>query len=251
MPRLADKVALITGAASGIGLATADRFVSEGATVIMADISKEKLASCHATLCARGAQHRAVCIDVTSEDDWIRVTKEIDAAYGRLDVLVNNAGSGTPLSIEDTSLQQWRAGIAVNLDSVFLGTKYSLPLLVRSGRGSIVNTSSIIGLVSTPNAGCYSAAKAGVCLFTKATAMECAAARNGVRANSIHPGQVRTPLLMDNINEVRYRELLTRIPIGRFGEPKEVADAIVFLASDESSFMTGAEVVVDGGYTAQ
>jgi meso-butanediol dehydrogenase / (S,S)-butanediol dehydrogenase / diacetyl reductase len=251
MQRLADKVALITGAASGIGYATAERFIAEGATVVLADRATDKLAASYATLCSSGGPHRAVHLDVTLEEDWIRALEEIDTAYGRLNILVNNAGYGIPGSIEATTLQSWRADIAVNLDSVFLGTKYSLPLLTRSGRGSIVNTSSIIGLVSAPNSACYSAAKAGVRGLTKATALECAAARNGVRANSIHPGQVRTPLLMENIDDARARDLVMRIPTGRLGEPREIADAIVFLASDESSFMTGAELIVDGGYTAQ
>jgi NAD(P)-dependent dehydrogenase (short-subunit alcohol dehydrogenase family) len=212
----------------------------------------DRLASSYETLCSNGGPHRAVHLDVTVEADWVRVIQEIDSAYGRLDVLVNNAGSGVPpRSIEAMTLEQWRAGIAVNLDSVFLGTKYALPLLAQSGRGSIINTSSIIGLVSMPNSACYCAAKAAVRMLTKSTALDCAAAGNGIRANSIHPGQVRTPMLMDSIDADMAREFLRRIPIGRFGEPREVADAIVFLASDESSFMTGAELTIDGGYTAQ
>jgi len=246
MQRLADKIALITGAASGIGYATAARFIAEGATVILADRATERLASAYAALCGAGAPHSAMNFDVTIEDAWVQAIGEIDKTYGRLDVLVNNAGYGRPCSIKDTTLTEWRAIIAVNLDSVFLGTRYSLPLLARSGRGSIVNTSSIIGVVAGANSGSYSAAKAGVRLFTKVTALECAAARNGVRANSVHPGQVETPLFGEVTSET-----LARIPIGRIGQPKEIADAIVFLASDEASFMTGGELIVDGGYTAQ
>jgi NAD(P)-dependent dehydrogenase (short-subunit alcohol dehydrogenase family) len=142
--------------------------------------------------------------------------------------------------------------MAVNLDSVFLGTKYGLPLLARSGRGSIINISSIRGLVAGHGTGAYCASKAGVRLFTKATALECAALGNGVRANSVHPGQVETPLLQQAMAESgRLQSTLERIPLGRLGQPREIAAALVFLASDESSFMTGSEVTIDGGYTAQ
>jgi len=246
--RLAGKIALITGAASGIGYATAERFIAEGAIVILADRATERLEAAYAKLCGGSGPHCAAFLDVILEEAWIRTITEIDATYGHLDVLVNNAGCGLPGSIADTPFQRWREGIAVNLDSVFLGTKYCLPLLARSRGGSIINISSIIGLVALANAGSYSAAKAGVRLFTKVTALECAAARNGVRANSVHPGQVQTPLFGD---PAAARELLSRIPIGRIGQPGEIAEAVVFLGSDESSFMTGSEVIVDGGYTAQ
>jgi len=177
---------------------------------------------------------------------------QIDAAFGRLDVLVNNAGFGSFLPIAATTLQQWRAIMAVNLDSVFLGTKYSLPLLARAGKASIINMSSIRGLVAGHGTAAYCASKAGVRLFTKATALECAALGNGVRANSVHPGQIETPLLKQAMAESgRLPSTLERIPIGRLGQPLEVAAALVFLASDESSFMTGSELTIDGGYTAQ
>jgi len=246
MQRLEGKIALITGAASGIGYATAERFVAEGATVILADRVADRLTSAYQTLCNGAGPHRALLLDVTVEEAWVSAIAEIDTAYGRVDVLVNNAGYGHPRSIEDTTLQEWRAIIAVNLDGVFLGTKYALPLLARSGSSSIVNISSIIGVVASLNSGSYSAAKGGVRLFTKATALECAAARNGVRANSVHPGQVKTPLFGEPTVET-----LARIPIGRIGQPREIAEAVVFLASDESSFMTGSELILDGGYTAQ
>jgi NAD(P)-dependent dehydrogenase (short-subunit alcohol dehydrogenase family) len=199
-----------------------------------------------------GGEHQALVLDVTSEEGWIRAVRRIDGIHGRLDVLVNNAGYGRFQSIEETSFADWRAILAVNLDSVFLGTKYSLPLLARSGKGSIVNISSIRGLVAGPGTGAYCASKAGVRLFTKSTALECAAAGNGVRANSVHPGQVETPLLEAALGDpARRRATVERIPLGRLGQPVEIAETIVFLASDASSFMTGAELVVDGGYTAQ
>jgi NAD(P)-dependent dehydrogenase (short-subunit alcohol dehydrogenase family) len=149
-------------------------------------------------------------------------------------------------------LADWRAILAVNLESVFLGTKYSLPLLARSGKGSIINVASIRALVAGIGTGAYCASKAGVTLFTKSTALECAAAGNGIRANSVHPGQVETPLSAAALSDpARRRSTVQRIPIGRMGQAIEIADAIVFLASDASSFMTGAELVVDGGFTAQ
>lgn len=250
--RLVGKIAFITGAASGIGWAAAERFAQEGATVIVADRAADRLQQCSSELEAYGAENRAILLDVTLEDDWIRAFGEVEAAFGHLDVLVNNAGFGSFLPIAETTLQQWRAIMAVNLDSVFLGTKYGLKLLARAGRASIINISSIRGLVAGHGTGAYCASKAGVRLFTKATALECAALGNGVRANSVHPGQVETPLLEQAMAESgRLQSTLERIPLGRLGQPREIADALVFLASDESSFMTGSEVTIDGGYTAQ
>lgn len=244
--RLAGRIALITGSASGIGFATAMLFAAQGATVILSDKNEKQLAAAFSQLTRDNEQHCAMALDVTSEDEWKSVTSRIHSTFGRLDVLVNNAGHGIGNSIEETSLAEWRAIMAVNLDSVFLGTKYGLPLLKRSGRGAIVNVSSIIGLVALPQSGSYSASKAGVRLFTKVTALECAKERNGVRANSVHPGQTQTPLFGD---PAASRELLARIPMDRIGQPSEIAEAIAFLASDESSFVTGTELVVDGGYT--
>lgn len=250
--RLAGKIALITGGASGIGWAAAERFAQQGATVLIADRAVDKLQQCVSALRLYGDRHRAIHLDVTLEDDWLRALAEIDATYGRLDVLVNNAGFGSFLTIADTTLQQWRAIMAVNLDSVFLGTKYSLPLLARAGKASIINISSIRGLVAGHGTAAYCASKAGVRLFTKATALECAALGNGVRANSVHPGQIETPLLKQAMAESgRLQSTLERIPIGRLGQPLEIAEAMVFLASDESTFMTGSEIIIDGGYTAQ
>jgi NAD(P)-dependent dehydrogenase (short-subunit alcohol dehydrogenase family) len=250
--RLASKIAFITGGASGLGWATAERFAQEGATVIVADRAADKLQECASALHAYGSRHRVVHLDVTREEEWIRALAEVDAAFGRLDVLVNNAGYGAFLTIDATTLPEWRALMAVNLDSVFLGTKYALPLLARAGKASIINMSSIRGLVAGHGTAAYSAAKAGVRLFTKATALECAALGNGVRANSVHPGQIETPLLKQAMADSgRLQSTLERIPMGRIGQPREIADALVFLASDESSFMTGSEVVIDGGFTAQ
>ena len=250
MNRLDARIALITGAASGIGLATARRFAEEGAKVVMAD--RNEVALSNACTSLRGSGHEAVTMDVTDEQAWTALADRIDARFGKLDILVNNAGFGKFASITDTTLAQWRSILAVNLDSVFLGTKYMLPLLAASGRGVIVNMSSIRGIVAGAGTGSYSAAKGGVRMFTKATALECAAAGNGVRANSIHPGHIATPLTAPAHADADVaRTLLADVPLGRIGQAEEIADGILFLASDESRYMTGAELVIDGGSTAQ
>lgn len=250
--RLEGKIALITGAASGIGWATAELFSAEGAVVILADRAADKLAQREETLSKRGARHRTVVLDVTSEADWICLMQVIERDYGRLDVLVNNAGIGYFRSIVETTFEEWRNILSVNLDSVFLGTKHALPLLTRSGKGSIINVSSIRGQVAGPNVAAYSASKAGVRLFTKSTAIECAAAGNGVRANSVHPGVIETPMSAQALEDsAKLAKSVERIPAGRLGTASEIAAAIVFLASDESSYMTGSEITIDGGYTAQ
>ncbi|RZF64699.1 SDR family oxidoreductase [Sphingomonas populi] len=250
MSRFSDRVALVTGAASGIGLATAKRFATEGATVLLADRDVEKLGAALADL--GGAPHDAIPLDVTDEPGWIALADRIGQRFGKLDILVNNAGFGKFATIAETSLDQWRAILAVNLDSVFLGTKHMLPLLAASGHGAIVNMSSIRGIVAGSGTGSYCAAKGGVRMFTKVTALECAEARNGVRANSIHPGHIATPLSAPAYADPDIaKKLLADVPLGRIGEADEIADAVLFLASDESRYMTGAELVVDGGTTAQ
>jgi len=243
---LEGRVALVTGAASGIGRATAQRFAQEGARVWLVDRDAEGLAQVHSEL---AGDHHVHQLDVTDEAGWIALANSLD----RLDVLVNNAGFGVFRSIADTTLEHWRAIMAVNLDSVFLATKYLLPLLAKSAHGgAIVNMSSIRGIAAAANTGSYCASKGGVRMFTKATALECAALGNNVRANSIHPGHVATPLTAGaHVSEEDRRALLADTPIGRKATPEEIADAILFLASDASRYMTGAELVVDGGSTAQ
>ena len=250
MDKLTGRTALVTGAASGIGLATARRLAAAGATVILVDRNAEGLATAVESLGA--GQHRGVTMDVTDEAGWITLAAEIEQDTARLDILVNNAGFGVFRSIADTTLDHWRAIMAVNLDSVFLATKHLLPLLARSGSGAIVNMSSIRGIAAAANTGSYCAAKGAVRMFTKATALECAALGNGVRANSIHPGHIATPLSAGvHADPLIAARLLDDIPVGRVGTPEEIADAILFLASDASKYMTGAELVVDGGSTAQ
>jgi len=250
--RLTGKIALITGAASGIGWVTAELFAQEGAVVVLTDRAADQLEQRASSLRIRDGRHRAIALDVTSEEGWVRAMQEIEREFGRLDVLVNNAGIGYFRSIAETTYQEWRHILAVNLDSVFLGTRQALPLLSRSGKGSIINVSSIRGQVAGPNVAAYSASKAGVRLFTKSTAIECAAAGNGVRANSVHPGVIETPMSTQALDDpAKLEKSLERIPVGRLGTAAEIAAAIVFLASDESSYMTGSEMTIDGGYTAQ
>jgi meso-butanediol dehydrogenase/(S,S)-butanediol dehydrogenase/diacetyl reductase len=252
MSRLANKIALVTGAASGIGFATAKRFAEEGATVILADRNEPLLAGAVATLLQISAGHKSACFDVTQEQGWDDALKQIEADFGRLDVLVNNAGFGRFQSIANLTFDDWKATIAVNLDSVFLGTKLAMPLLAKSGSGSIVNMSSMRGMVAGPNASAYCAAKGGVRMLTKVTALECAAAKNGVRANSVHPGHIETPLTAAAYAKPEIAsEFLQHTPLARFGKPEDIANAILFLASDESSYMTGSEVTIDGGITCQ
>ena len=250
MSRLTGRVALVTGAASGIGLATARRFAGEGATVLLADRDVAKLTAALANL--GGVPHEAIPLDVTDEGGWIALAARVQQRFGTLDILVNNAGFGKFATIAETTLDQWRAILAVNLDSVFLGTKHMLPLLAASGHGAIVNMSSIRGIVAGTGTGSYCAAKGGVRMFTKVTALECAEAGNGVRANSIHPGHIATPLSAPAYADPEIaKKLLADVPLGRVGQADEIADAILFLASDESRYMTGGELVVDGGTTAQ
>lgn len=251
MSRFADRVVLVTGAASGIGLAAARRFVAEGACVYLADRDAERLRDALAALDPPDG-HPVAAFDATDEAAWAMLARRIADEAGRLDVLVNNVGNAVMRSIADTSLAQWRDTIAINLDSVFLGTRAMLPLLAAAGRGAIVNISSIRGIIGGVNAGSYCAAKGGVRMFTKATALECAALGNRVRANSLHPGLVETPLAAAFFADPdKAARRLAEIPLGRIGQAEEIADAIVFLASDQSSYMTGAELVIDGGCVAQ
>lgn len=251
MGRVAGKKAFISGAASGIGLAAAHRLAGEGADVILADRAKDRLKAALAEFPYPG-RAESIVMDVTLEEDWRRAAQMVAERFGRLDILVNNAGYGTFCSIENTSLEEWRSITAVNLDSVFLATKYMLPCLAKSAGGSIINMSSFRGITGGENAASYSAAKGGVRMLTKCTALECAGLKNGVRANSIHPGHIETPLTAKAFADPELaREFLAHTPLHRFGQADDIANAVLFLASDESAYMTGAELVIDGGVTAQ
>ncbi len=251
--RVHGKVAVVTGAASGIGAETSRALAREGARVVLTDRSADAGAALADELAAGGAETLFIAHDVTSEGDWVAVAAAAKARFGRIDVLVNNAGVGGGLPLLESTLDNWRAVTAVNLDGVFLGMRHVCPVMIESGGGSVINISSILGKVGQGGAAAYCASKGGVALMTKATALELAPM--GVRVNSVHPGYIETPMVssalhdMENGNEMR-DTLINRHALGRMGVPKEIANGIVFLASDESSFMTGSELVIDGGYTA-
>lgn len=251
MTRFADHIVLVTGAASGIGLAAARRFLAEGALVYLADRDGDRLVQAAAALTPVD-RHHAVTFDATDEAAWTALAERIACDAGRLDVLVNNVGNAVVRSIAETTLGQWRDTMAINLDSVFLGTRAMLPLLGASGHGAIVNLSSVRGIIGGVDIAGYCAAKGGVRMFTKATALECAALGNNVRANSVHPGLIETPLAASVFSDPDMAaRRLANIPMGRMGQAEEIADAILFLASAQSSYMTGAELVVDGGTIVQ
>lgn len=251
--RLKGKVALITGAASGLGAATARAMAREGAAVMLSDREANGEAVALA-IRDEGGNAAFRLHDVTSEDEWAETVAATQAAFGALHCLVNNAGvAAANLELMTHSLEDWRRVLSVNLDGVFLGMRYGGPAIAASGGGSVINLSSILGKVGMAGATAYCASKGGVALLTKAAALEWAPL--GIRVNSVHPGFIDTPMVAnalheaENGNEMR-DAIIAAHPLGRFGVPREIADAVVFLASDEASFMTGAELVVDGGYTA-
>jgi 3(or 17)beta-hydroxysteroid dehydrogenase len=257
-----NKVALITGGASGIGKATATLFAKEGAIVIVADIDEAQGKEVTHEISAKGLIADFLKLDVTDESSWINAYEFISDQYHKLNILVNNAGIAFGGSVTEVSLQDWRRLMAVNLDGVFLGTKHAIPLMQKSEDGSIVNVSSAAGIVGSSTAAAYCASKGGVRLFTKAVALECAQARNNIRVNSIHPGPVATPMFEkgptwnDFVNQMggledAWKKIAESTPLGRVAEPQEVANAILFLASNASSYMTGSEIIIDGGFTAQ
>ncbi|MFN7534985.1 MAG: SDR family oxidoreductase [Brevundimonas sp.] len=257
--RVAGKSALITGAAGGLGQAMARMLAREGAKVAVTDLD---LAGAEALAASINADHPGQAVafrhDVTDEADWVRVVADAVAAMGGLSVLINHAGIGSQLVFaEHDTLENWRKVQAVNLESVMLGCKHAMPHLRASGAGSIINISSIAGLAAAPGMGAYNATKAAVWLYTKTVALEAAKAGGAVRANSVHPVFIRTPILnlfVDRAggDEALAHEKLARgIPLKRIGEPDDVAYLVIYLASDESKFVTGSEFKIDGGMTAQ
>lgn len=239
MDRLKDKVALITGASQGIGLKVAELFAREGATVIAVDV--KPVSASHG--------FEAHQLDVSSQADWIRVVDAVVAKHGRIDVLVNNAGIvGCYETLDGTDLESWNTVLSVNLTGSFLGIQAVLPSMRAMRKGSIVNFSSMWGIVGVAGAAAYAAAKGGVRNMTKNAAVTYAP--ENIRVNSVHPGLIRTPLVTSQSDDMN-AEIIAKTPMGRMGTPEEVANVCLFLASDESSFMTGSELVIDGGYLAQ
>ena len=251
MERVAGKVVLVTGAGSGIGRATAKLLAAEGATVITSDINAT---GGRETVQQIGGNARFEEHDTSREEDWKRIIDGILAREGKLNGLVNNAGIAGPFpaTFETETLEQWRRMLAVNVEGVFLGCKHGVPALRQSGGGSIVNTSSLAAFLGTPDLSAYGASKGAVRQFTKTVAIDCARKGYKVRCNSVHPGVILTPMgdkVLPN-DGARRERMRKRIPIGDFGQPEDIAYGILYLISDESRFVTGAELVIDGGMNA-
>ena len=255
MARVKDKVALVTGGAMGIGAACCTLLGREGAKVIVTDVAVEAGEAVAEEIRAAGGEAVFFRHDVSAEAEWSDVIAKTLERYGGLDVVVNNAGIGATTTVEADTLEGWRRLLSVNLDGVFLGTKYGIEAMKERG-GSIINMSSVLGLVGDAGTASYCASKGGVRLLTKSAALHCAKQGYDIRVNSVHPGYIWTPMV-ENAMKARgdveggraYLESLH--PVGRLGEPEDVAYGVLYLASDESKFVTGAELVIDGGYTAQ
>lgn len=257
--RVSGKVALITGGASGIGRGCAERLAAEGAEVVISDIQDGLGADVVEVITAAGGRAAYLNHDVTREAAWIDVIATIRDRYGRLDVLVNNAGIGIAGSILEMSLADWQRQQAINLDGVFLGLKHGIPLMRDSGGGSIINMSSVAGMKGSGRLAAYNATKGGVRLLTKGVALECAQNRWNVRVNSVHPGVIDTPIwtkvspsaLNDGANAIDVEVMAQQsVPTGVLGKPLDIANGVLFLASDESVYMTGTELIIDGGLCA-
>ena len=247
--RLKNKVAFITGGAQGLGKEMAKSMIKEGARVIISDINEATLEETAKEL---SCDH--IVLDVTNKDQWQMVVTKIKDDIGSLNILVNNAGMGGGGDVESTDIELWDLVHKVNLDSVFLGCKYALPLMRDSGNGSIINISSMSGIVASHNTSAYNSSKAAVRHLSKSVALHCAKSTNLVRCNSLHPVFTRTAMVQSMIDSAPERnieqKLIQQIPIRRLAEPIDIANAAVFLASDESSFITGTELIVDGGLSA-
>ncbi|MFQ3665082.1 MAG: glucose 1-dehydrogenase [Sphingomonadaceae bacterium] len=267
MKRLEGRVAIVTGAASGIGRATARQLAAEGALVVATDVDVAGGEETHGLVRADGHHARFLAQDVADEDRWAEIVADVMASEGRLDILVNNAGIAKGILVTEMPLDDWNRQLAVNLTGVFLGCKHAVPAMRAGGRGgSIINVSSVAGLEGAAGLVGYCATKGGVRLFTKGLAKECAMARDGIRVNSVHPGIIDTPIWASmnqgGLNPVAEAlapganmpsvDLIAAqgAPLGFAGQPEDIAKGIAFLASDDSRYMTGSELVIDGGWTA-
>lgn len=256
MGRVDGKVALITGGRRGLGKASAIMLAREGAKVAISDRKEEGADAVINEITKGGGEAIFILQDVTKEEDWKRTIAAVLERFGKLDILVNNAGVGVGKNIEEVTLEQWRWVMSVNLDGVFLGTKYGIEAMKKTGGGSIINMSSIEGIIGDRRLAAYDASKGGVRIFTKSAALHCAKAKYNIRVNTVHPGFIDTPMVAGFLkaqeDPVAARKALEALhPLGHLGEPNDVAYAVLYLASDESKFATGSELVVDGGFTAR
>ena len=254
--RVAGKKAFISGGAQGLGAAAGWRLAEEGAKVSLADINLEGAQRTASEINAAFGEGVAFAfpLDVTKEEQWIYALEEADAAMGGISVLLNNAGISIGGDIEHLSFEDWKTVMSVNVDSVFLGTKHALKYLRQNQPGSIINISSIAGLIAAHNSPSYNASKAAVWLLSKGIGLHCAKQKLDIRSNSIHPTFIDTPIL-DPLRQIFGKEeaeakLARQVPLGRIGVPEDIANAVLYLASDESRFMTGAELKLDGGISA-
>ncbi len=250
MGRLDGKVVVISGGARGQGAVEARMVAREGAKVVLGDVLDDEGKKVEAEISEAGNEATYVHLDVTMEDDWRAAIETAVSLYGKLDVLVNNAGILLRHSIEETTGEEWDRIMAINAKGVFLGTKHAIPAMRRAGGGSIINISSVAGLVGSPSdTAAYTATKGAVRLFTKATAIQ--QAKDNIRCNSVHPGPIETPMIQDMLADpAQLAARMRRLPMGRVGRPEDIAFGVLYLASDESSFVTGTELVIDGGLTA-
>ncbi len=256
MDRVKNKVALVTGGALGLGEAMAKLLAREGAKVVVTDIKADDGNRVAEEIRRDGGEAMFIQHDVTDEKQWENAIGQTVERFGRLDILVNNAGIGIGGNVEETTLDQWRRTQSVNLDAVFIGTRDAVRAMRKTGGGSIINLSSIEGIVGDPGLAAYNASKGGVRLFTKSAALYCAKAGLNIRVNSVHPGYIWTPMVENFLRSQgdleKGRQYLNSLhPVGHLGEPDDVAYGVLYLASDESKFVTGTELVIDGGYTAQ
>lgn len=246
--RLDGKVALISGGASGIGAAHVRIFAAEGAAVVSADLQEEMGREIVEEVLAAGGKAHFISLDVASESGWADAVRTVVARFGKLTTLINNAGIYRPQGVEDETLEGWQKIMAVNQTGVWLGMKSALPAMREAGGGAIVNISSLYGIIGSPGAVAYHATKGAVRLITKVAALEYA--QQGIRVNSIHPGMIDTPII-GNLTPASDEMIRAATPMGRMGRPEEIAYGSLYLCSDQASFTTGSELVIDGGWLAQ